>query len=103
MILNTVSAWSKKWRMMINCQPDKTEVIAFNTAEKDQALVPSSFKLGENKINRVHHTNQKIWIYRGVILTADGIVFNTKPVLVQNHTHATCLSIAVVGTLEKLL
>ena len=56
MILKTVSAWSKKWRMMINCQPDKTEVIAFNTAEKDQALVPSSFKLGENKINRVHHT-----------------------------------------------
>ena len=55
-ILKTVNAWSKKWRMIINCQRDKTEIIAFNTAEKDQELIPTSFKLGDNTINRVHHT-----------------------------------------------
>ena len=55
-ILKTVDAWAKKWRMIINCQPDKTEVIAFYTAEQDPNLIPTTFKLGENTINRVHHT-----------------------------------------------
>ena len=55
-ILKTVDAWSKKWRMIINCQPDKTEVICFYTVEKDTDLIPTSFKLGDKIIHRVHHT-----------------------------------------------
>ena len=32
-ILETVHAWSRKWRMVINCNRNKSEVIAFATAE----------------------------------------------------------------------
>ena len=51
--LNTIHAWSKKWRLVINCQPDKTEVICFNTAEKDRSLLPNTFKLGDSDIRLV--------------------------------------------------
>ena len=54
--LKTVNAWTMKWRMVINCQPDKTEIIGFSTAEEDRSLIPVTFKLGNSTINRVHHT-----------------------------------------------
>ena len=33
LVLQAIESWVKKWRMCINCKPDKTEVIAFSTAE----------------------------------------------------------------------
>ena len=42
--------------MKINCNKDKTEVICFNTHEKDDKLVPQTFKLGDNEIQRVKKT-----------------------------------------------
>ena len=51
--LNTIHAWSKKWRLVINCQPDKTEVICFSTAERDRSLLPNTFKLGDSDIRLV--------------------------------------------------
>ena len=56
MVFNSVETWVKKNRMMINCQPDKTEVICFSTAENDKALVPKEFKLCGQTIKLVKHT-----------------------------------------------
>ena len=36
--------------MIINCDPGKTELIGFGTAENDAKLLPMSFNLGSNKI-----------------------------------------------------
>ena len=54
--LSTVNSWTKKWRMVINCQPNKTEIIGFSTAERDKSLIPVTFKLGDSIINRVSQT-----------------------------------------------
>ena len=54
--LNTVNAWTKKWRMVINCQPNKTEIIGFSTAEGNNKLIPDNYTLGNNTINRVSKT-----------------------------------------------
>ena len=55
-ILSEVDDWARKNRMIINCQPNKTEVIAFSTAEQDKNVIPSTFKLGQSCIKRVQHT-----------------------------------------------
>ena len=54
--LDEINEWARKWRMVINCQPDKTEVICFSTAENDRKLIPNTFKLGESDIQLVHKT-----------------------------------------------
>ena len=54
--LDEINKWARKWRMVINCQPDKTEVICFSTAENDRKLIPNTFKLGESDIQLVHKT-----------------------------------------------
>ena len=51
-----IHKWSTKWRMIINCEPEKTELICFGTAEKDESLIPSSFQIGENCIKFVDKT-----------------------------------------------
>ena len=55
-ILETVHQWSRKWRMVINCNRNKSEVIAFATAENDRSLVPKTFKIGDKEIHRVSKT-----------------------------------------------
>ena len=55
-VLDCLDRWAKKWHMKINCNKDKTEVICFNTHEKDDKLVPQTFKLGDNEIQRVKKT-----------------------------------------------
>ena len=55
-ILREVDSWARKNRMIINCQPNKTEVIAFSTAEQDKNVIPKTFKLGQSSIKRVQHT-----------------------------------------------
>ena len=55
-VMNRINAWSKRWRLLINCLPDKTEVICFNTAEKDRSLVPKTFKMGDSDIKLVQQT-----------------------------------------------
>ena len=42
--------------MIINCDPGKTELIGFGTAENDETLLPMSFHLGSNKIKFVEKT-----------------------------------------------
>ena len=55
-VLNSVEDWVKKNRMIINCQPDKTEILCFSTAENDRSLVPETFKLCGQDIKLVKHT-----------------------------------------------
>ena len=65
-VLDALHNWARKWRMVINCLPNKTEVICFGTAEKNKNLIPNEFKLGDKKIKLV--TNTKVL---GVILDED--------------------------------
>ena len=53
---NVIYQWSLEWRMIINCDKDKTELICFGTAEKRPELVPESFKLGNSTIQFVDKT-----------------------------------------------
>ena len=55
-VLETLHLWSRKWRMKINCEKNKTEVICFNTSEGDMNLIPTSFKIGGKVIHRVSET-----------------------------------------------
>ena len=48
--------WSCKWRMVINCNPNKTELICFNTAEKDLSLLPPHFCIGNQDVQIVSKT-----------------------------------------------
>ena len=54
--LNEIYLWTRKWRMIINCQQNKTEVVCFGRAENDPTEIPNTFKLGNEEIHRVHHT-----------------------------------------------
>ena len=55
-VLDALNTWANKWRMIINCLPNKTEVMCFGTAEKDRSLIPSQFKLGDQYIKLVKST-----------------------------------------------
>ena len=56
LVLTSVESWVKKHRMIINCQPNKTEVMCFSSAEKDRSLVPDSYKVCGKEIKLVQHT-----------------------------------------------
>ena len=56
LVFKSVENWVKKNRMIINCQPDKTEILCFSTAENDRSLVPNTFKLCGQDIKLVKHT-----------------------------------------------
>ena len=55
-VLDAVNKWSKKWRMVVNCLPNKTEVICFGTAENNRDLIPKELKLGDKTVKLVSHT-----------------------------------------------
>ena len=65
-VLDAVHRWAAKWRMVINCLPNKTEVMCFGTAESNKELIPKEFKLGDQKIKLVSQTK-----VLGVILDED--------------------------------
>ena len=54
-VINSLSKWTKSNRMIINCNPNKTEYICFGTAERD-AIIPDSIKLGDKTVKRVQQT-----------------------------------------------
>ena len=65
-VLEDLNKWSKKWRLNINCDINKTEIICFNTAEGDKSQIPSNFKLGNKDIRCVTQTK-----VLGVIIDED--------------------------------
>ena len=48
-VMNAIDVWTKRWRMVINCQKDKTELIHFSPAAKQQQQV-YPIPLGSNSI-----------------------------------------------------
>ena len=55
-VANSLHSWTKKWRININCQPNKTEYICFGAADHNAHAVPSTTDLGSNKVNKVPET-----------------------------------------------
>ena len=55
-VLECIHLWTRRWRMKVNCNKNKTEIICFNTAERNKALIPDSFKLGDEVIYKVSET-----------------------------------------------
>ena len=55
-VLECLQNWTSKWRMKINCDKNKTELLCFNTAENNKDIIPLQFKLGDQSINRVSQT-----------------------------------------------
>ena len=55
-VLTVIENWSAKWRMVVNCSRDKTEVICFHTAENNKDLIPTTFKLAGKEIKLVSKT-----------------------------------------------
>ena len=52
----SLNCWTSQWRMIINCSPDKTEMICFCTAEGDRSLVPNTISIGSQEIKVVQKT-----------------------------------------------
>ena len=55
-VLKSLQNWTKKWRMKLNCDKNKTEIVAFNTAEGNKNIIPEQFMLGDKVIFRVEKT-----------------------------------------------
>jgi exonuclease III len=55
-VLECLDNWSKRWRLNINCDKNKTELICFNSAEGDRETIPNTFKLGNKEIHKVTET-----------------------------------------------
>ena len=56
LVFDSIESWVKKWRMIVNCDPDKTELICFGTAENNISLIPDTFELCNKTIRRVKQT-----------------------------------------------
>ena len=54
-VLTELHLWCKKWRMVINCNKDKTEYVCFGVARKNDEI-PDCFKIGEKMIHKVEKT-----------------------------------------------
>ncbi len=50
-VLEGINEWTCKWRMVVNCQPNKTELICFYS--EAHAQVPKNFMLGSKEIKVV--------------------------------------------------
>ena len=55
-VTNSIHDWTSKWRMVVNCAPNKTEYIVFGTAERNPQDIPDTIKLGDKEVKRVQKT-----------------------------------------------
>ena len=55
-VCDAIYKWTTHWRMIINCDPDKTELICFGTNDNDPSAIPNGVKLGRNTIAFVDKT-----------------------------------------------
>jgi hypothetical protein len=53
-VLGSITEWTSKWRMVVNCDVNKTEYICFYTNTPE--LVPTSFALGNKNIYLTDHS-----------------------------------------------
>ena len=55
-VLDSIQEWTMKWRMVVNCDPNKTEFIVFGKAGDNAQDIPNSINLGCKEIKRVTTT-----------------------------------------------
>ena len=55
-VLESIQEWTMKWRMVVNCDPNKTEFIVFGSANGSVQDIPNSINLGSKEIRRVTTT-----------------------------------------------
>ena len=55
LVTKSLYEWSNKWRMIINCDPNKTEYLCFGSNETSNPI-PESVKIGQKDIKRVSKT-----------------------------------------------
>ena len=55
-ILRCLKVWTASWRMIINCQPNKTEMMCFSKTDGTNTQIPDRFQLGDKEIKLVSHT-----------------------------------------------
>lgn len=55
-VTKAVHEWTRRWRMVVNCSPNKTEYIVFGTVEGNHQNIPESIKLGDKEIKKVSQT-----------------------------------------------
>ena len=55
-VLDSIQEWTMKWRMVVNCDTNKTEFIVFGTADDNAPDIPNSINLGRKEIKRVTTT-----------------------------------------------
>ena len=54
-VLKDLNDWCKKWRMVINCNKDKTEYVCFGVARTDDKI-PNNLKIGDKTVQKVEKT-----------------------------------------------
>lgn len=54
LVMGSFTRWTSCWRMVINCDVNKTEVVCFSSS--DPTNVPNSFQLGDKRIQLTDHT-----------------------------------------------
>ena len=52
-VLGSILDWTNRWRMVVNCDVNKTEYIIFGKAKSNDQDIPNSLKLGNKEIKRV--------------------------------------------------
>ena len=55
-VTKSIQNWTRQWRMLVNCAPNKTEYIVFNTADQNSQCIPELIDLGEKEIKQVSQT-----------------------------------------------
>ena len=55
-VLDSIQEWTMKWRMVVNCDPNKTEFLVFGKANDNIQAIPHSINLGSKEIRRVPTT-----------------------------------------------
>ena len=55
-VCSELSDWCSKWKMVINCDSNKTDYMCFATAEGNADLVPSTIPFGLKTVKRVDTT-----------------------------------------------
>ena len=56
LVCDSLNIWCNTWRIIINCDPGKTELICFSTAENDTSLLPDSVMIGSSRVLFVNQT-----------------------------------------------
>ena len=78
-VVNALNEWTRKWRININCQPNKTEYICFGTADQETEVIPDTIKMGSKEVKKVKETK-----VLGLIVDED-LNFNSHSKKVYNN------------------